>query len=785
MMRPLTVFVLVTGLFAAALQSTARAQDQWIWARDYTSKALAGGKAREALKQLEAWADEAEKANDPLKAATYLGQAAVAARATNQLEKSLSLATRSFAAGEKARDPVQQARAVSYVIAALESLGQHSQQRQWLEKGFAASKQISHQLTREANEASMYLDLGRLALRDNQFQEAIENISHAVRLRESIVDAYTRSGAGQVIRGAQNNWLATLLALGRAYGRAGNSDQALSAFQKVIELSKRFGLDDYSPLPLTAHFNLGNAYLNRRDFANAETNLRIALGGAQKARLPAVEANASRSVGNLLVATDRAGEAIPHLKKAIDNVESTRSLLSSAEFRGGFFEDKEEIYRDMIFAQIRTKNFADAFNYSERARSRAFLDILGSRAELASGKILEEEQRLRGLVGELESRLSATEPSGREPLRRELDEALKSYNEFLARVRKENKEQASLMTVEPLTLKEVQALLEAGVTLLKYFVSPGGIRLWIVERDRLEYIGFEYRRADLIKQVHDLREAISDPAEFENFKQRAETLHKLLIAPALPHIKGKALVIVPHGVLHYLPFQALLSPQGKYLIEDFPINYLSSASLMQFTREKKRAGRETTLALGNPERGDPAYNLRFAEREAKEIAQSFPKSAVLLKNEATKSKTLELSPNNDIVHFAVHAEFNEEDPLRSALLLAKEGQDDGKLTESEIFSLHLKADMVVLSACDSGLGKISSGDEIVGMTRAFIYAGTPSVITTLWKVDDRASYELMAEFYRNLKSMNKSQALRQAQLKTMKDFPQPLFWAAYGLTGEP
>ena len=93
--------------------------------------------------------------------------------------------------------------------------------------------------------------------------------------------------------------------------------------------------------------------------------------------------------------------------------------------------------------------------------------------------------------------------------------------------------------------------------------------------------------------------------------------------------------------------------------------------------------------------------------------------------------------------------------------------------------------MELLSACETGLGKFSSGDEIVGMTRAFIYAGTPSVITTLWKVDDRASYELMGEFYRNLKTMKKSEALRQAQLKTMKEFPQPLFWAAYGLTGEP
>jgi len=123
--------------------------------------------------------------------------------------------------------------------------------------------------------------------------------------------------------------------------------------------------------------------------------------------------------------------------------------------------------------------------------------------------------------------------------------------------------------------------------------------------------------------------------------------------------------------------------------------------------------------------------------------------------------------------------------MGSALLLAGEGKEDGRLKVGEIFSLNLKADAVVLSACETALGKISNGDEIIGLIRAFIYAGTPSVIATLWKVNDRSSYELMREFYANLRSMKKADALRRAQLKTMEEFPQPFFWAAYELTGEP
>jgi CHAT domain-containing protein len=362
--------------------------------------------------------------------------------------------------------------------------------------------------------------------------------------------------------------------------------------------------------------------------------------------------------------------------------------------------------------------------------------------------------------------------------------AEKAYAEFLAKVRKENKEQASLMNVEPLALKQVQDLLDPGVTLLEYFVAPDSVILWIIDKDRIVSASVPLSRRQLQSRVTVFREAIQQ-FKSNDFKQIAGDLYLQLIQPALPNIRGKELLIIPHDVLHYLPFQALLSPQGKYLIEDYPINYLSSASLMQFTKEKKRASREKALVMGNPSLGDPAYNLRFAEREAREIAQIYPKSAMYLRDEASKSKAISLSPNYDMLHFAVHAEFSEGDPLSSALLLAGEERDDGRLKVGEIFSLNLKSDLVVLSACETGLGKISSGDEIIGLTRAFIYAGTPSVVTTLWKVNDRASYELMREFYSNLKTMKKSEALRQAQLKTMKAFPEPFFWAAYGLTGEP
>jgi CHAT domain-containing protein len=276
------------------------------------------------------------------------------------------------------------------------------------------------------------------------------------------------------------------------------------------------------------------------------------------------------------------------------------------------------------------------------------------------------------------------------------------------------------------------------------------------------------------------------------FNALSQELYKLLLQPALPHIHGKELIIVPHDVLHYLPFQALVGSDGRYLIEKYPIYYLSSASLMQFTQEKGKAKGELTtilaqggkvMALGNPDLGDPQMNLKFAEIEAKEIKNVYPQSSIYLEKEATEEKAKTLSPLNDMIHFASHAELNDNDPLASAILLAKSDKEDGRLEVREIFGIDLRASLIVLSACETGLGKLSSGDELVGLTRAFIYAGTPSVVASLWNVEDSSTAALMASFYKNLKTMTKVEALRQAQLQLIHGDGSSVLLASRGIGG--
>ena len=410
----------------------------------------------------------------------------------------------------------------------------------------------------------------------------------------------------------------------------------------------------------------------------------------------------------------------------------------------------------------------EAFNYSERARSRAFLDVLGTKVQLANVKssLLHEEMALQERVAGLKARLpSADEHPG--DLRRELREAERAYDSFLAKVRKQNKEQTSLMTVEPLTLKEVQELLQPGSTLVEYFVGQVTTRVWIIEKERMQYVGIRLGKQNLAERVKTLRDSIFALGEKEKFNESSTSLYQELIQPILPHASGKELIIVPHDVLHYLPFHALRSPDGRYLIEQYPIYYLSSASLLQFVKEKKTAGGEKVLAFGNPDLGDPEKNLEYAELEAEEVKNGVSQSRQCLSEKgATEEKSKSLSANHDILHFATHAQLNEDDPLSSAVLLAKEGKEDGRLEVREIFGMDLKANLVVLSGCDTALGKLSTGDELVGLTRAFIYAGTPSVVASLWSVDDSSTAQLMSEFLQKSKDDEQGRSFTAGAART-------------------
>ncbi len=246
-------------------------------------------------------------------------------------------------------------------------------------------------------------------------------------------------------------------------------------------------------------------------------------------------------------------------------------------------------------------------------------------------------------------------------------------------------------------------------------------------------------------------------------------------------LRGKLLTVVPHGPLHYLPFAALHDGE-RYLIERTEIRLLPSASVLAFL-DKKTAATQDLLAFGNPDRNDPKLALPGAEAETRAIDQGRRNSRILLRKLASEANFKKFAPSFRYLHLASHGEFNADNPLQSRLLLAAGQGEDGNLTVNELYDLRLNAELVTLSACETGLGEIKSGDDVIGLTRGFLYAGARSTVTSLWPVSDDSTAHLMKVFYAKLKAGSKTSALRAALLSTKAKFSHPFYWSAFNLTG--
>jgi CHAT domain-containing protein len=353
---------------------------------------------------------------------------------------------------------------------------------------------------------------------------------------------------------------------------------------------------------------------------------------------------------------------------------------------------------------------------------------------------------------------------------------------------------------------------------------------FLISDDRFEMVELEASAEELTNLVEGFRDvmALRRP---EAVRQRAQSLYEFLIGSLTPALKTPRLAIIPHGPLHYLPFTALLDPgSGRYLLEDYDIITLPSGSAIPFIQ--KNAGKPLTspLVLGNPKTDHAALApLAAAEQEAQKIAALFGQPS-LVGDAATETAIRQQIGQAGILHLAAHGGYNLENPLYSTLYLApdrtrrRQGDllrnqkpnslgdtlgavsqapavaesevqvfeldpiQDGRLEVYEVYGLDLKqTELVVLSACQTQLGRLSAGDEVVGLTRAFMFAGTPTVVASLWNVDDAATALLMERFYTHLKAgLGKSAALRQAQLDLLQHelYREPYYWSAFVLSGD-
>jgi len=743
------------------------------------------GRAAEYLPQYEERAKKLEESGDLKKAAeTYLN-AQHLARAAGNYQKALAL-------GTKAIDVAESARYFGPLTTALMQTGQTYLVLADYDKAIAHFERavgVARRIENVFAQAHGYERLAQVYRKMGQPAKSLEYLKNAGSIYGTLVsdltspDVSMNKGSRKTKRQFKNpavvrTYVSILASQGNTNLRLQEYEAAAENFSKALYYA--FDKDQ-----------IQEVYNGIGDLHHRKGDLQQALEYHEKALKISLEMNVPwhMMVGLSKTALDyqeqgKYAEAIERYTKAIGLIEEQRSMLQSEEMRALFFGQMTRTYDGMISALIAAGKADKAFDYSERSRARAFIDVLGSKVDLSHGRaseIVAQEMDLKRRIAALE--LLREESDNEEGLE-ELRELKKDYNRFLERLRKEDLEHASLLSVEPLALRDIQSRLGTNTALLEFHLLDDRVLLWTVRKEEVKVAVIPINKRGIIGRVKRLRESIADARTEAPVVQAARDLYEALLSQAGIR-KGEQLIIVPHGILHYLPFHILMQPDNRYLLEDHTISYLSSAGLMRFTSDKQKKMQGRILAFGNPDLGNLIYNLRYAEREAREIGKLYPQSDIYIRKEASLQRVERSLAGYGVIHFASHGEFSENDPLESSLMLSGDDIESGRLKTEEIFTLNIDAALVVLSACETAIGKVNTGDEIIGLTRAFIYAGAPSVITSLWRVNDKATYLLMSSFYQNLRTMGKAEALRSAQRSIMKDYQHPFYWGAFILNGDP
>jgi CHAT domain-containing protein/predicted negative regulator of RcsB-dependent stress response len=574
--------------------------------------------------------------------------------------------------------------------------------------------------------------------------------------------------------------------IGLVFQERGEIEEALDKFEIALEKYREEG---YTVGQAQVYSNIANIYMEKKEYGKAVENFKKASDLVTEFNLPGFRATILASLGLAYKKAEMGEKGIAFLSEAIGIIEDIRGNLVTQELKSTFIEDKIRIYEELIDILLKRGEIEEAFLYVERSKSRAFLDMLGQR-----------DIRLRGIPPD------AQELVKRERLlakkvelltdEEEKQEAFFAHQKILHQLKKVYPDYHSLRVVEPIDLEGFQKSIDSETIVLEYFLCHGGVYLFAVDNKTVSAQKLDYTPGDLYEDVVWMRRYMYGRGDWETL---ASTLYEKLVSVVRDELKEKKRIcIIPHGILHHLPFNSLLVEKEpkKYLVEDFDLCYAPSASILTIAREKNTKRRERSLLLAKSDFTEHDWkSLDSTIAEAKRLSSDklLPGVEVYLDEEATEDRVKSISGKFDILHFATHGQLNVEEPLQSRLLLTPSEKNDGSLTVSEIFGLELNANLVTMSACETGemgsyiTGKeFSAGDDLVGLTRSFIFAGSPSVVASLWLVVDATAVPLMVEFYRNLKKYDKAKSLCEAQryMINESDFPSPKFWSPFVLFGD-
>lgn len=655
-----------------------------------------------------------------------------------------------------------------------------------LERAVAMQKEaleLARKLDSPIDEASTYNNLGVIHRSAKKYEEAIAAFQSALAIDEKLG---SRWGKAYDLRN-----------LGLTFLASEQPDKAGEPLQEAVRLAAEIG-DRVNGAKAT--LALADWHLMKGEREKARGMYARALEQSKLAHVPEVTWRAHRGLSAVALESKDIPRARAELDAALKVVEDLRAAIKVEELKNGFIADKLDLYDDAIrLALDHPEKGVDpalaSWQYSERSRARSFIDLLANRKMTLSSKEderrIDEQRALKDRIFAAEDAL-AKAPAAEKPVReKELQDLRETYRDLLVEIRAANPKLSAFVSVEPPSLADVRKVLGKDSALVEYHVSSREIVIWTITDTALRVSRVPISRDRLSGLVTDY---LTKMEAVRPIDTEARSLFKELVEPALgKELEGKRFVgIAPHGVLHYVPFAALKSGDD-YLIDRYALFYVPSAAILPFTAGTPSIlgdakDKAKVLAIGNPDLGDPSFALPYAELEVAELELDFDEIDVLTRERATERWVASNIGNYHVIHFACHGEFDPVNPLFSSLRLAREqGADDSKngaLTAHDIFGLPLKAELVTLSACRTGLGRIEAGDELIGLNRAFLYAGTRSIMSTLWRVHDGSTAVLVKHFYRNYTQEAKADALRRSMRQVREYYPHPAYWAAFALTGE-
>ncbi|MDY0093757.1 MAG: CHAT domain-containing tetratricopeptide repeat protein [Candidatus Vecturithrix sp.] len=735
-----------------------------------------------------------------------------------------------------------------------ETIGEYQQALDYLQQALTIWKAIGGR----EGEGAVLNNIGMIYEAFGKYQQALRYLQEALPIQRAIGD---REGEG-----------GTLSNIGAIYDSIGERQDALASYQEALAIFKAIGnhngegatLNNISLLykankeyqlalafydeALTIARAIGNRtgegvilggigmvhevtgeYQKALDYLQESLTIRKMIGNQ------AGEEKVLENIGYVYEQQKQWREAGEYYQQAIALLEAIRSKTGGSEAKESFLGQHIKVYIHTVQCLLQLNAPEEAFAYTERSKARSFLEQL---YEVSTGvkcgvdsQLFAEETNLYGKLAVIEQNLKEQiNDEQREQLLEKRHALEHELSVIQMKLRTSNPCYAELKYPQPATVEQVQQeILKEGEIIVEYLQGDEELYVFIIGKSRFFTHTIEIKAQDLYGSITQFLEPLQSASHEKLNHEFANQLYQILFQPIEQKIvdanSGKDiqhLVIVPDGVLFYLPFEMLVTQVGEtpeYLVDRYTISYSPSASVLKpeilQTRQPEQYAQDllalapfaeegteiTKVALISTENLLLSDTLRsglegiqplpYSAREVQTISSLYPQSVCQIGADATKAYFTDHAKGNRYLHLSTHGYLDNQHAMYSGLLFS-----DGMLQTYEIFNLDIDAELTVLSACQTGLGELKAGEGLVGLTRAFMYAGSPSVLVSLWPVSDPSTAAFMKRFYRNLnRGMTKAEALRETKI-WMKEksyhtdehgnvikHDNPFYWAPFILVG--